>query len=115
MPRSKAGAQVPVGLPQQDNHCDCGLFLLTYLEYFCFDPPATIHCNRLEASLRGGLLPAAMLIMPCRLATACSTSGSHGVQLWHRIDAATGCCNWLQSLQAPQPIFWHIVLGRSLQ
>ena len=45
--------QVPLGLPQQDNHCDCGLFLLTYLEYFCWDPPTTIHRNHLDTSLRG--------------------------------------------------------------
>jgi len=28
-------------IPFQDNHCDCGLFLLTYLEYFVHArPPA---------------------------------------------------------------------------
>ena len=26
-------------LPQQDNHCDCGLFLLTYTEFFCHAQP----------------------------------------------------------------------------
>ena len=26
-------------LPAQSNHCDCGLFLLAYLEYFCHAPP----------------------------------------------------------------------------
>ena len=39
-------AQVPV-LPQQDNHCDCGLFLLTYLNYFAYQPPAQLNCNQL--------------------------------------------------------------------
>jgi Ulp1 family protease len=28
-------------LPKQDNHCDCGLFVLAYLEYFVHaNPPA---------------------------------------------------------------------------
>ena len=44
-------AQVPA-LPQQDNHCDCGLFLLTYLDYFAYQPPAQLNCNQL-ASLKG--------------------------------------------------------------
>jgi Ulp1 family protease len=28
-------------LPKQDNHCDCGLFVLAYMEYFVHaNPPA---------------------------------------------------------------------------
>jgi hypothetical protein len=30
-------------LPRQDNHCDCGLFLLTYIEYFTYGAPDTIE------------------------------------------------------------------------
>lgn len=26
-------------LPKQDNHCDCGLFLLTFVEFFCHAAP----------------------------------------------------------------------------
>ncbi|KAK9818403.1 hypothetical protein WJX72_012123 [[Myrmecia] bisecta] len=32
-------------VPQQDNHCDCGLFLLAYLHYFLHSLPAHIHVN----------------------------------------------------------------------
>ena len=30
-------------IPVQDNHCDCGLFLLTYLEYFVAARPTAIN------------------------------------------------------------------------
>ena len=43
--------QMPA-LPQQDNHCDCGLFLLTYLNYFTHNPPKQLNCNAL-AALKG--------------------------------------------------------------
>ena len=43
--------QLPM-LPQQDNHCDCGLFLLTYLDYFTYNPPKQLNCNAL-AALKG--------------------------------------------------------------
>lgn len=26
-------------LPQQDNHCDCGLYTLAYMEFFCHAAP----------------------------------------------------------------------------
>ena len=51
-----AGAQCPLGLPQQDNHCDCGLFLLTYVHYFCHSPPDRINKRCLEQSLKGASL-----------------------------------------------------------
>lgn len=39
-----------VKLPMQDNHCDCGLFLLTYLDFFTHGLPdnlrLTIRSNR---------------------------------------------------------------------
>ncbi len=39
-----------VKLPMQDNHCDCGLFLLTYLDFFTYALPnnfcLTIHPKR---------------------------------------------------------------------
>ncbi len=34
-----------VKLPSQDNYCDCGLFLLTYVEFFTYGLPATFHFN----------------------------------------------------------------------
>lgn len=36
-------------VPQQDNHCDCGLFLCTYVEYFTFSPPPALNKAALEA------------------------------------------------------------------
>eukprot|EP00877_Chromochloris_zofingiensis_P014687 jgi/Chrzof1/9472/Cz04g04110.t1 len=32
-------------VPKQDNHCDCGLFLLTYLEFFVYAAPEAINLN----------------------------------------------------------------------
>ena len=29
-------------LPQQNNHCDCGLFLLTFIEFFCYGAPKRV-------------------------------------------------------------------------
>jgi hypothetical protein len=41
-------------LPHQSNGCDCGFFLLSYAEFFCYCPPRQIHlfqsnkrCNRI--------------------------------------------------------------------
>lgn len=31
-----------LNLPQQDNYCDCGLFLLTYADYFTHSLPEVI-------------------------------------------------------------------------
>ncbi|KAJ5050917.1 uncharacterized protein L3040_002784 [Drepanopeziza brunnea f. sp. 'multigermtubi'] len=39
------------GIPQQDNHCDCGLFLLTYIEQFLQKPDQFIE-GILQGSLR---------------------------------------------------------------
>ncbi|KAK9814889.1 hypothetical protein WJX73_001421 [Symbiochloris irregularis] len=36
-------------LPQQDNYCDCGLFLLTYAEFFLSHAPPTISIKSLSA------------------------------------------------------------------
>lgn len=36
-------------LPQQDNHCDCGLFLLAYTEFFCHAAPHAITTAALDA------------------------------------------------------------------
>jgi Ulp1 protease family, C-terminal catalytic domain len=30
-------------IPHQDNYHDCGLYTLTYLEFFAFKPPRAIH------------------------------------------------------------------------
>ncbi|KAJ9522797.1 hypothetical protein QJQ45_019785, partial [Haematococcus lacustris] len=38
------------GLPQQDNHCDCGLFLLSYIDFFCHADPAYIDHNLLPCT-----------------------------------------------------------------
>jgi hypothetical protein len=35
-------------VPQQDNHCDCGLFLLHYVELFINDPPAIFDQQQLK-------------------------------------------------------------------
>eukprot|EP00803_Ostreobium_quekettii_P010268 evm.model.scf_2009.1 EVM.evm.TU.scf_2009.1 scf_2009:9898-23560(-) len=37
-----------VDVPQQDNHCDCGLFLLMYTEYFMHAAPRAINVDRLD-------------------------------------------------------------------
>ena len=34
-------------IPQQNNYHDCGLFTLTYMDYFCFHPPKQIHFSRM--------------------------------------------------------------------
>ncbi|KAI9047321.1 hypothetical protein LZ554_008768 [Drepanopeziza brunnea f. sp. 'monogermtubi'] len=39
------------GIPQQDNHCDCGLFLLTYIEQFLQKPDQFVE-GILQGSLR---------------------------------------------------------------
>lgn len=37
-------------LPRQDNHCDCGLYLLSYVEFFC-------HAARDVLRMRVALIP----------------------------------------------------------
>eukprot|EP00803_Ostreobium_quekettii_P001019 evm.model.scf_650.6 EVM.evm.TU.scf_650.6 scf_650:55196-70872(-) len=37
-----------VDVPRQNNHCDCGLFLLMYMEYFMHAPPQAINVERLD-------------------------------------------------------------------
>lgn len=34
-----------VKLPSQDNYCDCGLFLLTYVEFFTYGLPDSFQFN----------------------------------------------------------------------
>jgi hypothetical protein len=41
-----------VKLPMQDNYCDCGLFLLTYVDFFTYSLPKAL---RLTIQLRRGL------------------------------------------------------------
>ncbi|GAQ85607.1 Ulp1 protease family protein [Klebsormidium nitens] len=43
---------IQVKVPQQDNHCDCGLFLLHYVEQFIADPPP-IFDRRLGSARKG--------------------------------------------------------------
>ena len=38
-----SGANVQVAVPHQDNHYDCGLFTLSYMEFFCRAAPKQIH------------------------------------------------------------------------
>jgi hypothetical protein len=35
-------------IPVQDNHCDCGLFVLTYLEYFVHALPPALNKEVVE-------------------------------------------------------------------
>lgn len=53
-----------LALPSQDNHCDCGLFLLTYTDYFTHSLPAAIRTksrSRLEPpELEGRGLPSGL-------------------------------------------------------
>jgi hypothetical protein len=39
-------------IPVQDNHCDCGLFVLTYLEYFVAGLPPALSKQAVEAAWR---------------------------------------------------------------
>jgi Ulp1 family protease len=39
-------------VPVQDNHCDCGLFVLTYLEYFVAGLPEALNKAAVEAANR---------------------------------------------------------------
>jgi Ulp1 family protease len=33
-------------VPQQDNHCDCGLYVLAYTEFFCDANPVAVRQDR---------------------------------------------------------------------
>ena len=33
-------------VPQQDNHCDCGLYVLAYTEFFCDANPQAVRADR---------------------------------------------------------------------
>lgn len=37
-------------IPHQDNYHDCGLYTLTYMEFFCHNTPQQIHCFPLNGS-----------------------------------------------------------------
>jgi Ulp1 family protease len=39
-------------VPQQDNLCDCGLFLLHYFELFIDDPPAIFDYRQVKYKVR---------------------------------------------------------------
>jgi len=41
-------------LPKQENHYDCGLFMLTYLEYFIHGGPGDVDINALKSRSGGG-------------------------------------------------------------
>ena len=49
--RSLDVAAKKLQLPQQDNFCDCGLFLLTYAEFFTHSP-ARPHPHQVQAAPR---------------------------------------------------------------
>ncbi|GAP84125.2 putative Ulp1 protease family protein [Rosellinia necatrix] len=71
--RDKRGVDIPVpgsmgftakGIPEQTNHCDCGLFLLGYIQEFLLDPDAfvksilhrdTIHWQLDPSKLRSNI------------------------------------------------------------
>ena len=55
-------------LPQQDNYCDCGLFLLAYADFFTHSLPAHI-CTRSRQRLDPAELEGA--------GTAASTAATH--------------------------------------
>ena len=40
----------------QDNHCDCGLFLLAFLEYFVFSPPRGLKADAVKEGKVAGPL-----------------------------------------------------------
>jgi hypothetical protein len=68
-------------LPRQDNHCDCGLFVLTYTEYFThamLRPQFSINVGELNKN--GSECPAAGY--PVVSEPACSVHGLGGVRVW---------------------------------
>ena len=48
-------------LPQQDNYCDCGLFLLAYIDYFTAGKPRALRLAKRQKvdqhDLEGALAP----------------------------------------------------------
>lgn len=46
-------AKKPSHLPRQDNYCDCGLFMLTYMHFFSFAAPLRLDPDSLQ-ELGGG-------------------------------------------------------------
>lgn len=39
-------------IPHQDNYHDCGLYTLTYMEFFCYHTPLQIHCLKLNSRIQ---------------------------------------------------------------
>ena len=42
-------------LPHQDNHCDCGLFVLAYLHFFTAYPPSDVDGDKKDPKAAIGL------------------------------------------------------------
>lgn len=64
--RSLDIAHKRVPLPLQDNHCDCGLFLLTYAEYFTHSLPFALRTKcrqKLDPPELEGGRPTSMRVM----------------------------------------------------
>lgn len=59
-----------VRLPQQDNHCDCGLFVLAYVDFFVAGLPPRVRLGRrdkvdpaeLEGARRASQSPCSILL-----------------------------------------------------
>lgn len=43
VPREKSVGMTAKNIPEQNNHCDCGLFLLGYVQYFLENPDGMMH------------------------------------------------------------------------
>ena len=69
--RSLDVAAKKLQLPQQDNFCDCGLFLLTYAEFFTHSLPGHIRTKSRQrhhpAELEGARLAAGTQGLPSNM------------------------------------------------
>ncbi len=54
-------------LPKQDNHCDCGLFLLCYVEFFCHAQPRAILWEHIKGMTSGAPGERPWLVLLCDL------------------------------------------------
>ncbi len=43
------GSLAVTSVPQQDNHCDCGLYVLAFVEFFAYANPAAVTMKALNA------------------------------------------------------------------
>ncbi|GAQ85526.1 hypothetical protein KFL_002390175 [Klebsormidium nitens] len=88
-----------VQVPQQDNSCDCGLFLLLNLARFLAAAPDVIHCAQVDHVFRGhdypltdaGLLRARLLQLAWRVFRQ-----QHGPHWRPTVSAATGAALGVQ-------------------